>query len=157
ALSRGEAESLVEQGIAEAGALVSAGARILIPGEMGIGNTTVASALAAALVPADPEGVCGRGTGLDDAGVARKAAVVRGALAANRVDPADPLGTLAALGGREVAFLAGLVLGASAGRSVVLLDGFISSAAALVAARLAPAAAGSMIAAHRSSEPGHAL
>jgi len=157
AMTRDEAESLLEQGIGEAGALVSGGSRVLVPGEMGIGNTTVASALAAVLLPAEPEAVCGRGTGLDDAGVARKVDVVRRALAVNDVDPRDPLGVLAALGGRELAFLSGLVLGAAAGRAVALLDGFISSTAALVAARLAPAAADSMIAAHRSPEPGHAL
>lgn len=157
ALSRGEAMSLVEQGIDEALALVTGGSRVLVPGEMGIGNTTVASALASVLVPAEPHVVCGRGTGLDEAGVAHKVDVVRRALAVNDVDAADPLGVLAALGGRELAFLAGLVLGGAAGRAVVLLDGFISSTAALVAARLAPAAVDSMIAAHRSPEPGHAL
>jgi nicotinate-nucleotide--dimethylbenzimidazole phosphoribosyltransferase len=151
ALTRDETEALLERGRAFARSL---DARILVPGEMGIGNTTVASALAAALLPRDPAQVCGRGTGLGDDGVALKVDVVRRALAANAVDPSDPVGVLAALGGRELAFLTGLVLGAS--RQVVLLDGFISSTAALVAARIEPAAAASMIAAHRSSEPGHA-
>lgn len=157
ALGRDEAESLVEQGILEAETLVADGSRVLVPGEMGIGNTTVASALAAVLLPAEPEAVCGRGTGLDDAGLAHKIEVVRRALAANLVDAADPLGVLAALGGRELAYLTGLVLGAAATRSVALLDGFISSTAALVAARIAPNAVDSMVAAHRSPEPGHAL
>ena len=79
------------------------------------------------------------------------------ALAANHPDPADPVGALAALGGYEIAFLAGVCLGAAAGRAVVLLDGFVTGAAALVAARLAPDAAGRMVAGHRSPEPGHAL
>jgi nicotinate-nucleotide--dimethylbenzimidazole phosphoribosyltransferase len=126
-------------------------------GEMGIGNTTSASALAAALLGVAPAAVCGRGTGLDDAGLAHKIAVVERALACNRPDPTDPLGVLAALGGFEIAFLAGLTLGAAAARTAVLVDGFISSTAALVAARLAPAALDAMIAAHLSPEPGHRL
>src|SRR5205823_14438793 len=145
--------ALLERGRAFARSL---GARIVVPGEMGIGNTTVASALAAALLPRDPADVCGRGTGLGDDGVALKVDVVRRALAVNAVDVSDPVGVLAALGGRELAFLAGLVLGAAESNMVVLLDGFISSTAALVAARISPGAVDSMIAAHRSSEPGHA-
>jgi nicotinate-nucleotide--dimethylbenzimidazole phosphoribosyltransferase len=154
AMSRAAAESFVADGIALAREL---DAGIVALGEMGIANSTVASALAAALLPADPARVCGRGTGLDDVGVAHKIDVVRRALAANGVDRDDPLGVLAALGGSELAFLAGLALGGAAERSVVLLDGFISSTAALVAARLAPAARDAMVAAHRSPEPGHAL
>jgi nicotinate-nucleotide--dimethylbenzimidazole phosphoribosyltransferase len=154
AMSRAAAESLVADGIALAREL---DAGIVALGEMGIANSTVASALAAALLPADPARVCGRGTGLDDAGVAHKVDVVRRALAANPVDRADPLGVLAALGGSEIAFLTGLALGCAAERTIVLLDGFISSTAALVAARLAPAARDAMVAAHRSPEPGHAL
>jgi nicotinate-nucleotide--dimethylbenzimidazole phosphoribosyltransferase len=154
ALTREEAEALLERGRAFADAL---DARIVVPGEMGIGNSTVAAALAAALLPRDPADVCGRGTGLDDEGVARKAEVVRRALAANEVDAADPLGVLAALGGREVAFLTGLILGVAATRRVVLLDGFISSTAGLVAARIEPSSRASMLAAHRSPEPGHAI
>jgi nicotinate-nucleotide--dimethylbenzimidazole phosphoribosyltransferase len=154
AMTRADAESLVTDGIALAREL---GAGVVALGEMGIANSTVASALAAALLPADPASVCGRGTGLDDAGVAHKVDVVSRALAANRVDRDDPLGVLAALGGAELALLAGLALGCAAERTVVLLDGFISSTAALVAARLVPAARDAMVAAHRSPEPGHAL
>jgi nicotinate-nucleotide--dimethylbenzimidazole phosphoribosyltransferase len=153
ALERAEAERLVERGRSFAHGL---DAGIVVPGEMGIGNTTIASALAAALLPRDPEDVCGRGTGLDAAGVAHKVDVVRRALDANP-ERDDPVGVLAALGGRELAFLVGLVLGAAEARKVVLLDGFISSTAALVAARIEPAAVGSMVAAHRSPEPGHSL
>ena len=125
-------------------------------GELGIGNTARAAALAAALLAAAPSAVCGRGTGLDDAGVARKVEVVTRALAAN-VGDSDPITTLAALGGFEIAFLCGFALGAAANRTVVLLDGFVTAAAALVAARLAPAATDAMIAAHLSPEPGHTL
>jgi nicotinate-nucleotide--dimethylbenzimidazole phosphoribosyltransferase len=151
AMTRDEAAALVEQGRALARELSEFG--VIALGEMGIANSTVASALAAALVPADPQDVCGRGTGLDDAGVAHKVAVVRRALAANTWY--DPLGALAALGGRELALLAGVALGAD--RQVVLLDGFISSTAALAAARIEPGAVAKMVASHRSPEPGHAL
>jgi nicotinate-nucleotide--dimethylbenzimidazole phosphoribosyltransferase len=157
AMSRDDAQRLVERGRAFAHELAGAGIGVVALGDMGIGNTTAAGALCAALLPAEPERVCGRGTGLDDAGVARKVDVVRRALAANRPRRDDPLGVLAALGGFEIAFLAGLALGAEATRLVVLLDGFISGAAALVAVRLEPTARDSMIAAHLSPEPGHSL
>jgi nicotinate-nucleotide--dimethylbenzimidazole phosphoribosyltransferase len=121
-------------------------------GDMGIGNTTSASALTAALLGVDPALVCGRGTGLDDAGVARKVETVRRGVEANRA--ADPL---AALGGFELVFLAGLALGCAANRTAVLLDGFITSAAALAATRIDAAVLDVLIASHRSPEPGHAL
>jgi len=121
-------------------------------GEMGIGNTTSASALTAAILGVDPELVCGRGTGLDDEGLARKIATVRQALAANA--GSDPL---AALGGFEIAFLAGVVLACEQRRIAVLLDGFITAAAALAATCVSPSASAVMIASHRSPEPGHAL
>jgi nicotinate-nucleotide--dimethylbenzimidazole phosphoribosyltransferase len=121
-------------------------------GEMGIGNTTSASALAAALTGADPAAVCGRGTGLDDAGLARKVDVVRRALAVNA--DRDPL---AALGGFELAFLAGVAAACAERRVVVLLDGFISSAAALAAVARSPRVADVLVASHRSPEPGHAV
>ena len=121
-------------------------------GEMGIANTTSASALAAALLAVDPALVCGRGTGLDDDGVARKVEVVRRALEVNA--GADPL---TAVGGFEIAFLAGIVLGCERRRKAVLLDGFITGAAALAAVRISPTAVDVMIAAHRSPEPGHDL
>jgi nicotinate-nucleotide--dimethylbenzimidazole phosphoribosyltransferase len=120
-------------------------------GEMGIGNTTSASALTSAILDLDPELVCGRGTGLDDAGLARKVATVRHAIAVNA--GRDPL---AALGGFEIAFLAGVVLACERRRIVVLLDGFITAAAALAATRISPSARDVMIASHRSPEPGHA-
>lgn len=121
-------------------------------GEMGIANTTSASALTAALLGVDAALVCGRGTGLDDDGVARKIEVVRRALAVN--DGRDPL---TALGGFEIAFLAGVVLGCERNHVAVLLDGFITGAAALAAARISPSAVDVLIASHRSPEPGHAL
>ena len=142
-------------GAALAAELAADGIGIVGLGEMGIGNTTSAAAVAAALLGVDPAEVCGRGTGLDDDGVARKIEVVRRGLERNA--ERAPLAVLAGLGGFEIAVLAGLALGCAAERVPVLLDGFITGAAALVAARLAPAAAGALIASHRSPEPGHAL
>jgi nicotinate-nucleotide--dimethylbenzimidazole phosphoribosyltransferase len=155
ALTRPEAQGLVDDGVACAGKLAAEGIGIVALGEMGIGNSTVAAALAAALLDLDAARVCGRGTGIDHEGLERKVAVVRKALAANPVDRDDPLAVLAALGGAELAFLSGVALGAAAEHMVVLVDGFISSVAALVAARLAPGAVETMIAAHLSPEPGH--
>jgi nicotinate-nucleotide--dimethylbenzimidazole phosphoribosyltransferase len=121
-------------------------------GDMGIGNTTSASALTAALLDVDAARVCGRGTGLDDVGLARKVETVRRALEVNRGK--DPL---TALGGFEIVFLAGLALGCAANGTAVLLDGFITSAAALAATRIDSAVLAVLIASHRSPEPGHAL
>lgn len=157
AMSREDAVAGLLAGAALAEELAGEGFGIVGTGDMGIGNTTAAAALCAALLPAEPEAVCGRGTGVDDVGLARKVEAVRRALAVNRPDAADPVGVLAALGGYELAVLAGVCLGGAAAGSVVLLDGFVTGAAALVAARLAPAAAGRMVASHRSPEPGHAL
>lgn len=157
AMSRAQALAAIGHGIELAHQLADEGVTALALGEMGIANTTVAAALAAALTGADPEAVCGPGTGLDGRGVRTKAGVVARALEANAPDPADPLGVLAALGGFELAFLVGAMLGAGERRVAVLLDGFICSSAALVAVRLAPALGERLIAAHRSSEPGHRI
>jgi nicotinate-nucleotide--dimethylbenzimidazole phosphoribosyltransferase len=151
------AERAVARGIEAAGELADEGFDVVALGEMGIANTTAASALAARLLPAEPAAVCGRGTGLDDAGLRRKVEVVGRALRVNEPAGSEPLEALAALGGFEIAFLTGLTLGAAARALVVLLDGFITSTAALVAARLAPLSTQSMLAAHLSPEPGHAL
>lgn len=125
-------------------------------GEMGIANTTAASALAAALLGGEAEDWTGPGTGLDQAGVARKAAVVREALAFHGAALADPLEALARVGGRELAAMAGAILGARLMRAPVLLDGFVCGAAAAVLYRLAPGALDHCEAAHLSAEPGHA-
>jgi nicotinate-nucleotide--dimethylbenzimidazole phosphoribosyltransferase len=157
AMTAGQALEAVSAGIRLADELAADGIGLVALGEMGIANTTSASALSAALLPAAPEAVCGRGTGLDDEGLARKIAVVRRALAVNERDPGEPLGVLASLGGFEIGVLVGVTLGAAAQRLPVVLDGFITAAAALVAARMAPAAVDAMIASHLSPEPGHAL
>ena len=124
---------------------------------MGIANTTAAAALICAFTGADPAVATGRGTGIDDATLARKTAVVRRAVDRHRPDPADPLGVVAAVGGLEHAALAGFVLGGAAAGVPVLLDGVNAGAAALVAAALAPDAVGYCLAGHVSAEPGHAL
>ncbi|HET6150427.1 MAG TPA: nicotinate-nucleotide--dimethylbenzimidazole phosphoribosyltransferase [Polyangia bacterium] len=155
AMTRAQAMQALEAGIRIAGELAAAGITLLGIGDMGIGNTTASSALAAAFTGAPAEEVAGRGTGVDDAGLRRKIEVVRRALALHHPDPGDGVGTLAQLGGFEIAGLAGVVLGAGAARVPVVIDGFICSAAALAASRIAPAAAASLIASHRSVEAGH--
>lgn len=153
AMARSTAETLLDQGVALARDLA---ADAVVLGDMGIGNTTAAAALTAALLGLPPTSVTGRGTGVDDAGYARKVAAVTRALEVNRPDPADPVGALAAVGGFELAFLAGVALGAASTRACVVLDGFPTSAAALAAMRIAPDARGYVLASHRSVEPGHA-
>ena len=155
AMPRALAHEAVERGAALAAELAAAGVSVLAVGEMGIGNTTSAAAVAAALLGCAPAAVCGRGTGLDAAGVERKVAVVERMLSRNRPDRADPLGVLAAVGGFELGLLVGALLGGASARIVLLLDGFITAAAALVAARLEPDLPGYLVAAHRSPEPGH--
>jgi nicotinate-nucleotide--dimethylbenzimidazole phosphoribosyltransferase len=157
AMSREQAAASLAAGQSVAEELAAEGVGVVVLGEMGIGNSTSAAALAAALLPTDPAATCGRGTGVDDAGLRRKVEAVRRALDVNRPDPTQGLGTLAALGGFEIGFLAGVALGAAAHRLVVLLDGFITGAAALVAERIAPGTRDSMVAGHVSSEPGHRL
>jgi nicotinate-nucleotide--dimethylbenzimidazole phosphoribosyltransferase len=157
AMTDAETRAALEVGIAIAEELAADGVTLLGVGEMGIGNTTAASALAAAFTEAPPAEVVGRGTGIDDAGLERKIDVVARALALHRPDPRDGLGTLAQLGGFEIAGLAGVVLGAAAARLPVVIDGFICGAAALAALRIAPAVGPFLVAAHRSVEAGHRL
>jgi nicotinate-nucleotide--dimethylbenzimidazole phosphoribosyltransferase len=157
AMTEEQALQALLAGIDLAEELAAAGIGIVALGEMGIGNTTAASCLAAALLPSEAAPVTGPGTGLDPGGVARKAAVVERALQVNEASLDEPLHVAAALGGFEIALLAGLALGAARRRLAVVVDGFISAAATLLAARLAPATRDYMIAAHLSPEPGHRL
>ncbi|QOC95195.1 nicotinate-nucleotide--dimethylbenzimidazole phosphoribosyltransferase [Micromonospora craniellae] len=157
ALTREEVATAIEVGIRTAGELIDAGARILLTGDMGIGNTTPAAALIAAFTGVDAAEATGRGTGVDDPTYQHKIEVVRAALRRHAPDPDDPLGVLASVGGLEHAALTGFVLGAAARRVPVLLDGVIAVSAALAAAALAPDAVGAMIAGHRSAEPGAAV
>ena len=157
AMERPRAVAGLVAGIELAAELAAGGIGIVALGDMGIGNTTAASALSACLLPAAPEAVVGRGTGIDGAALERKVDVVRRALAVNRPGSGDPVGALAAVGGFELAVLAGVCVGAAGENLVVLLDGFPTGAAALVAARLSPLAVDRMVASHRSTEPGHEL
>jgi nicotinate-nucleotide--dimethylbenzimidazole phosphoribosyltransferase len=159
AMSRAEATRAIEVGIETARDLVAAGNRCLVTGDMGIANTTASAALISVFTGADPQEVTGRGTGVDDATLARKVDVVRRALGRHELDPGDPVGVLAAVGGLEHAALAGFLLGAAALRVPAVLDGVIACAAALAARALAPDVAGCLIAGHLSTEPGarHAL
>lgn len=150
AMTRAEAEQALNTGFAHA-----ARAEILGAGEMGIGNTTSAAALFSAFSGLDPLETAGRGTGLDDAGVARKVDAIRRALALHQPQIADPVAVLAALGGFEIAALAGLILGAASRRHVVMLDGFITCAAAIVARAIAPASLDYVVFSHCSAERGH--
>ncbi|WP_305789120.1 nicotinate-nucleotide--dimethylbenzimidazole phosphoribosyltransferase [Symbioplanes lichenis] len=154
AMTQAEAEAALEVGISVAAALVEGGAKCLVTGDMGIANTTPAAALIAAFTGATPAAVTGRGTGIDDDTYARKVDVVTQALDLHRPDPAQPLATLAAVGGLEHAALAGFILGAAARRVPVVVDGVIAASAALVAAAFAPDAVAAMVAGHRSAEPG---
>ncbi|MGV0749886.1 nicotinate-nucleotide--dimethylbenzimidazole phosphoribosyltransferase [Mycolicibacter heraklionensis] len=157
ALTAEETLAAVEAGRRIADEEVDGGADLLIPGDMGIGNTTVSATLIAALTGAEPSDVVGQGTGIDDAGWARKTAAVRDALFRSRPQHADPLSLLRCCGGADFAALAGFCAQAAVRRTPVLLDGLASTAAALVADRLAPGARAWWQAGHRSPEPAHAL
>jgi nicotinate-nucleotide--dimethylbenzimidazole phosphoribosyltransferase len=157
AMSREQCAEAVLVGVAAARTACERGVTLLGTGEMGIGNTTAAAAVTAALTGAAPQEVVGRGTGLDDAGVAHKADVVARALDVNDVTALDHLGVLAAVGGLEIAALAGVVIGAAECGVAVVSDGFISGAATLAAIRLCPACREYVIPSHLSVEPGHAV
>ncbi|RIK34826.1 MAG: nicotinate-nucleotide--dimethylbenzimidazole phosphoribosyltransferase, partial [Chloroflexi bacterium] len=155
AMSHDQARQALQTGADLFGRELAAGVDILGTGEMGIGNTTSAAAVAAALTGQDPAWLVGRGTGVDDAGLARKIEVVRRGLAVNTPDPADGLDVLAKVGGFEIGGLAGAMLAAAAHRCPVMVDGVIATAAAMIAVTLHPGLRPYLIAAHRSAEPGH--
>ncbi|MGI6317905.1 MAG: nicotinate-nucleotide--dimethylbenzimidazole phosphoribosyltransferase [Dethiobacteria bacterium] len=157
AMTRREAEEALLVGISAAEEEVASGTRLLATGEMGIGNTTASSAVMAALTGYDPALVVGRGTGLDDAQLENKVRIVERALALHKPDPADPLAVLSKVGGLEIAGLAGLILGAASLRCPVIIDGFISTVASLLAVKMSPLAAEYLIPSHLSQESGHAL
>ncbi len=157
AMSRAHAVAAIECGAALAEEAWAAGADLFAIGEMGIGNTTAASAITAAVTGAPPDRVTGRGTGVDEATWRRKVDVVRRALAVNQPDPRDGLALLETVGGFEIAGLVGVILAGAARRVPVAVDGFIATSAALIATTLAPAAAHALFAAHRSAEPGHTV
>lgn len=155
AMTREEAVRTIESGIAVVHELAAAGYGVFATGEMGIGNTTPSAAMLAVLGDIDAELAVGRGTGVDDEGLARKRDAVRRAIAVNEAEAGDPLDVLAKLGGLEIAGLVGVVLGAAAMRCPVVIDGFIATVAALTACRIAPGSRDYMIASHLSEEHGH--
>jgi nicotinate-nucleotide--dimethylbenzimidazole phosphoribosyltransferase len=155
AMSREQAVQAIEAGIEVVQDEIESGASLVATGDMGIGNTTPSSAIVAAITGLPVARVTGRGTGIDDATLAHKIAVIERALAVNRPDPADALDVLSKVGGFEIGAIAGVILGAAARRVPVVIDGFISTAGALIAGGLAPLAREYMIAAHDSVEIGH--
>ena len=161
AMTATEVRAALDAGVRVAARLVADGHRCLLTGDMGIANTTASSALIAAFTGASAAEVTGRGTGVDDATLARKVAVVERALERHAAVIArrdeDPLAVLAAVGGLEHAAIAGFVVGGAALRVPVVLDGVIAGAAALAVRAAAPQALGACLAGHRSAEPGHTV
>jgi nicotinate-nucleotide--dimethylbenzimidazole phosphoribosyltransferase len=155
AMTVDEMQAALETGTAMANDAVIRGYDLLGFGEMGIGNTTSASAIAAALTGRPLLEVVGRGAGADDLCLARKHSAIERALARHAGQLKTPLGILRHVGGLEVAAMTGFALGAAAHRRPVVVDGFIATAAAALAVRLCPACSGYLFAAHRSVEPGH--
>ena len=153
AMTREEAVQAVETGIELVRELKDKGYGLIGTGEMGIGNTTTSSALASVFLNRPPEQVTGRGAGLSSAGLERKIKAIETAIQVNKPNPADPLDVLSKVGGLDLAGLCGVFLGGAACRIPVLVDGFISSAAALTAARLCPNAVDYMLGSHASNEP----
>lgn len=157
ALTQEQAEQAVDAGRKIADEEVDRGADLLVAGDMGIGNTTPAAVLIAALTGAEPVAVVGRGTGIDDQGWMRKAAAIRDALRRARKVSGDPVALLRTSGGADLAAMAGFLAQAAVRRTPVVLDGMVVSAAAVVADRLAPGARRWWVAGHRSVEPAHTL
>jgi nicotinate-nucleotide--dimethylbenzimidazole phosphoribosyltransferase len=155
AMTAAETGAAMDAGRAAVRDEIARGADLVAVGEMGIGNTTSASALVAALTGAPVAAVTGRGTGIGDERLAKKIAIVEAALERHRPDPSEPLDVLACVGGLEIAALVGAILACAEARIPVVLDGFITGAAALVAVAIEPVAAARLIASHRSPEPGH--
>jgi len=156
AMSSVEAERLVVAGIDLARVARADGIQLLGIGDMGIGNTTAASAITAALTKEDPVNHTDRGTGIDDRVLNRKVEVVRRSLALNQPDAVNALDVLAKVGGAEIGVMMGVVIGAAVNRIGVVADGFISTAAAALAVSLCPNSQGYLFLAHRSIERGHA-
>ena len=153
AMTAEQALQALGNGVALAKSLAAAGCRILVTGEMGIGNTTTSSAVAAVLLGLPVETVTGRGAGLSDAGLERKRDAIRRAIRQNQPDPSDAFDVLQKVGGFDLAGLAGLYIGAALCRVPILIDGFPSSVAALIAARLVPNCRPAMLSSHCSAEP----
>jgi len=155
AMTIDEALKAIEVGIERADLAAKDGVTIVATGEMGIGNTTPAAAIMSAVLNLPVEDVVGPGTGLDPEGVAAKCAVIKKALSVNEANLTGPLEVLAAVGGLEIAGICGLCLGAAANKMAVMVDGYISTAGALIAMRLCPNVKDYLFFSHMSAEPGH--
>ena len=155
AMTRRQATDAIEAGVGVIEAEIARGLDIVGTGDMGIGNTTASSAILAAVTGEPVQEVTGRGTGLADAQVAHKVGVIRRALETNMPDPEDPVDVLAKVGGFEIGGLVGVMLGAAGHRVPVVIDGFVSGAAALIATGLSPGLKDYLIAGHLSAESGH--
>lgn len=157
AMSQAQCAQALQTGAGLAQAEIAAGSNVLAFGEMGIANTSSAAALMAVLCGLPVAQCAGRGTGLDDAGLQQKITILERALQTHRLDAAEPMQALATFGGYEIAMMAGAMLGAAEHRALLLIDGFITTAALLVAARLQPAILDYCVFSHCSGEAGHAL
>jgi len=155
AMSTQEAVRSIEAGIELVEEELTKGIDILGTGDMGIGNTTASSAITAAITGADVAAVTGRGTGLDDNAWEKKVKVIEKALKRNRPDPKDAIDVLSKVGGFEIGGIAGVILAGARYRIPVVIDGFISGAAALIAATLSPQVKPYLVASHQSAEQGH--
>lgn len=157
AMSKAQAHQAIGVGIETAREITATGATLIGIGEMGIANSTAAAAILAALTRIDPARLAGRGTGVDDAGLRRKIEVIEAGLSLHRAATSDGVTTLAALGGFEIAAMAGVCLGGAAARVPVVVDGFIATAAAAAAEKIRPGLCDYLFFSHRSAERGHAL
>jgi len=155
AMTSGEASAAIQAGLQIVERQIEQGADLIGTGDMGIGNTTPSSAIVAAITRQPVERVTGRGTGIDEAAYAKKIDAIQRALTVNDPDPSNPVDVLAKVGGFEIAGLVGVILGGAQARLPVVIDGFISGAAALLAVELEPRVKGYLIASHVSQEPGH--
>jgi nicotinate-nucleotide--dimethylbenzimidazole phosphoribosyltransferase len=157
AMTRSHALEAVETGIGIVSGEIDRGLDLVATGDMGIGNTSPSAAICSVITGRTVAEVTGRGTGIDDAQLDRKIRAVQGAIEVNRPDRRDPLDVLSKVGGYEIAGLAGVMLGAAARRVAVVIDGFISGAAALIAAEMCPQVRGYLLCGHLSAEPGHRI
>lgn len=157
AMTADQCADAMQRGAKLARAELAAGSNVLAFGEMGIANTSAAAALMAVLCELPVARCAGRGTGLDDVGLARKISILEQALHNHRLDAADPFSVLATVGGYEIAMMAGAMLAGAEAKAVLLIDGFITTAALLVAARMQPAILEYCVFSHCSGETGHAL
>ena len=156
-MSRQAAEKALQVGFEQASRRIENGADILGTGDMGIGNTTPAAAIGVVITGADLDEMVGRGTGVDDAGLARKRGIVRSGIEVNAPQPADGLDVLAKVGGFEIGGIAGTILAGAFHRRAVVVDGFISTAGALIAHALCPSVKDYLFAGHCSAEIGHRI